>query len=177
MSGSSLIIDKSSTRSAWARGLDWVLSALAWLFYLYVIRDVFIDLYYITTQSFAWMFDGSGRPSVAAMERLFSTLRLYGVVVLANGTILIVWALYNQLRFRGQYRRVADRTVSVEDLATLYRLPAADIARWQSSRILVMHHDADGTLANVSVKDIDQMRLQSPKELTAASLAMNQAAE
>jgi hypothetical protein len=40
-----------------------------------------------------------------------------------------------------------------------------------------MHHDADGTLANVSVKDIDQMRLQSPKELTAASLAMNQAAE
>jgi biofilm PGA synthesis protein PgaD len=177
MSGSSLIIDKSSTRSAWARGLDWVLSALAWLLYLYMIREVFIDLYYITTQSFTWMFDGSGRPSVAAMERFFSTLRLYGVVVLANGAILIVWALYNQLRFRGQYRRIADRTVSVEDLATLYRLPASDIAHWQVSRILVMQHDADGTLTNVAAKNIDQIRVQPPKELTAASLAMNQAAD
>lgn len=177
MIGSSLIIDKSSTRSAWARGRDWVLSALAWLLYLYVIREVFIDLYYITTQSFTWMFDGSGRPSVAAMARFFSTLRLYGVVVLANGVILIVWALYNQLRFRGQYRRVADRPVTVEDLATLYRLPAADIARWQGSRILVMHHDADGTLTNVAAKDLDQIRLQSPGELTAAPLAMHQAAD
>jgi biofilm PGA synthesis protein PgaD len=111
------------------------------------------------------------------MARFFSTLRLYGVVVLANGAILIVWALYNQLRFRGQYRRVADRTVTVEDLAKLYRLPAADIARWQGSRILVMHHDADGTLANVTAKGIDQIRLQSSKELTATSLAMNQAAD
>jgi biofilm PGA synthesis protein PgaD len=158
MIGSSLIIDRSSTRSAWARGLDWVVSVLAWLLYLYLIREVFIDLYYVTTQSFTWMFDGSGRPSVAALSRFFSTLRLYGIVVVTNGAILALWALYNQLRFRGQSRRVADRAVSIEDLATLYRLPAADIARWQGWRVLVMQHDPDGTLTSVVAKDLDRIR-------------------
>jgi len=99
---------------------------------------VFIDLHPITTQSFTWMLDGSGRPSVAAIPRFFSTRRLYGVVVLTNGVILIIWALYNQLRFHGKYRRIADRTVTVEDLAALYRIPAADIIRWRGSRIMVM---------------------------------------
>jgi hypothetical protein len=67
---------------------------------------MFIDLYPVTTQSFTWMLDGSGQPSVAAIPRFFSTprlffstRRLYGVVVLTNCVILIMWALYNELRF------------------------------------------------------------------------------
>ena len=153
MIGPSLIIDRSSTRPAWARGLDWVLSALVWLLYFYLIREALIDLYYMTSESFAWMFLGGAPPSVPEIARVFRTLWDYLIVALANAMILIAWARYNQYRFGGYHERFAGKAVRVEDLAALYRLPAADIARWQAARTLVMQHDADGTLVSVTAKD------------------------
>jgi biofilm PGA synthesis protein PgaD len=153
MSDTSLIIDKSSTRPRWARGLDWVLSALVWLIYLYMIREALIDLYLLANESFYWVFTRSHRPAVPEISRFLSTLRAYAIAVVVNGAILLAWAGYNQLRFRGRGRRSPVKPVDVDDLAALYHVPSQDIAQWQGSRILSMQHDADGNLVKVTSKE------------------------
>jgi len=124
-----------------------------WLLYLFLIRQALIDFYYLITESFRWAFAGGALPDFPVLSGIHHTLQDYGVVILANGVILIVWALYNQIRFRGPDRRRTPKPVSVEDLAKLYQRPAEDIAAWQSSRILVMVHALDGTLVRVISKD------------------------
>jgi biofilm PGA synthesis protein PgaD len=124
-----------------------------WLLFLYLIRQALYDFYYFMFDLYRWAFAGAEWPYVRALARLYRTLRDYGVVILANGAILIVWALYNQLRFAGAHRRDPRKLVSVADLAELYRLPAEDIAKWQAARILTMRHAPDGTLIDVMAKD------------------------
>ena len=177
MIGSPLIIDKSSTRPAWKRVLDWILSALMWLLYFYMIKEVLIDLYRITTGSLVWMFDRGNRPSLLEVSNLFQTLRIYGIVILGNSVILIVWALYNQVRFSGHDQPAAGSKVSVDDLATLYRLSAEDIAGWQGSRVLSMQHDADGTLVKVTANDVGQVGLRSLADPAAEFIETKQAAD
>jgi biofilm PGA synthesis protein PgaD len=149
----SLIIDRSATRPAWARALDWVLSVLVWLLYLYLVRAAVVDLYDLGSESIAWLFAGGDRPSVPEISRFFTTLWQYFIVAVANGTILIAWARYNQYRFGGHDHHTAGRSVTVADLAALYHLPVSDIARWQASRTLTMQHAADGTLVSVASSD------------------------
>ncbi|MGA3306943.1 MAG: poly-beta-1,6-N-acetyl-D-glucosamine biosynthesis protein PgaD [Stellaceae bacterium] len=160
----SLIIDQSSTRPVETRRLDGILSALMWLVYLYMVREAFIDLYYIITESFEWIFAGYEQPHLLAISDLLHTLGFYVIIILANGAILITWALYNQYRFRGLDRRKNPKPVTVADLAGLYGLPAQDIENWQASRILVMDHDPDGALVRVISKDGGQILSPRPEE-------------
>lgn len=153
MNADSLIIENSHKASAWARIRDAILSAALWALYLYMIRDLFIDLYLMTRESFDWMFDGSARPSMPQISRLFATLWIYFLIILANGWLLIFWGLYNQIRFRGTVQPAAVPLVTVEDLAALYQLSAEDIAAWQGSRLITMRHSDDGTLEKVVARD------------------------
>lgn len=130
-----------------------------WLLFLYFIRIALIDLYAIADGLVVWLFAGTSRPYVPSIDELFSTLQTYGAVILLNGAILIIWARYNQHRFSGPDERLPNKLVTVADLAELYRLPAADITRWQASRILVMTHGPDGSL--------DEVTLHEPRPLSA----------
>ncbi len=132
------------------------MSALMWLLYLYFIREALIELYYVAKDLFDWTFAGAAPPGLPTISRFFDTMQNYGIVILANGAILIAWALYNQARFRGNDRRYAREKVSTDDLARLYNLPAEDIAQWQESRILLMRHDNAGTLVEVKTREPGQ---------------------
>jgi biofilm PGA synthesis protein PgaD len=158
----SLIIERPCKRPVWARLRDWALSLLVWSLYLYMIREVFIDLYFLGYESLNWMLAGTARPSVPEIARLLQTLPIYLIVILANGWTLIIWALYNQIRFRGRRLPAVGRSVNVEDLAVLYELPAKDIAIWQNSRILTMKHGTDGTLVEVTLKGVARNRPAPP---------------
>jgi len=147
-----MIIDNSRKRSAWSRRRDWLLSAAMWLLYLFLIRQALVDLYELARDLLQWRFWGADRPSLPAISRFLDILKDYGLVILANGAILILWALYNQVRFGGPELRVARPPVGVADLAELYGLPAEDIAVWQRSRILTMDHGPDGALVKVTAK-------------------------
>lgn len=148
----SLIIDSSGKRPAWRRRLDWLLSAAMWILYLYFIREALADLYELGTEAFAWAFRGADWPELPSMSRLYGTLLTYGIVAAANGALLIAWALYNQARFRGQDRHVAQTPVVPADLAELYRVPTASVVEWQAARIMTMRHGPDGSLIDVDVK-------------------------
>jgi poly-beta-1,6-N-acetyl-D-glucosamine biosynthesis protein PgaD len=130
-----------------------MLSAIAWLVYLYLIREARIDLYLLFNESFQWIFAGHEQPFVPEVSRFLGTLSLYAIMVVANGAALIAWAVNNQVWFGGRPRRSDAKTVGVEDLAGLYGVPAEDRAKWPLGRVLTMQHDPDGTLIAATSAD------------------------
>ncbi len=141
---------------------------MMWLVYLYFIREALFDIFELLSETVRWALADDERPSVPAISRFLETVRIYGIVIVGNGAALIIWALYNQLRFRGRDRHRPAKLVDPDALSELYGIPAHDIALWQKSRILVMHHDPDGTLVNVVTKDPGQIlpmvRRKSPAD-------------
>jgi poly-beta-1,6-N-acetyl-D-glucosamine biosynthesis protein PgaD len=121
-----------------------------WLVYLYLIRDAFIDLYTLVDQVARWIFLHAPRPYLPSMFGLMETLGDYAVVIVLNGAILIGWALYNQIRFRGRDSRKAIAAVSPADLGKFHGFSDADVTRWQQARTLLITHDADGKVLAVT---------------------------
>lgn len=126
---------------------------MMWLLYLYLIRDGLIGLYAIIVAPLATIFGEKVWMDSLAISNLPDTLKIYGIVALANGVVLICWARYNQYFRSGPDHLETRKLVSVADLAARYGLPGADVAKWQQARILVMRHSADGTLSEVVVRD------------------------
>jgi len=120
-----------------------------WLVYLYLIREAFFDLYMLVDQIALWVFLHAPRHDLPSMFGLMETLGDYAVVIAVNGAILIVWALYNQFRFRGRDNRKAIAAIGPAELGDFHGFSDADVARWQQARILLISHDADGKLLAV----------------------------
>jgi len=146
MKRSPWIIDVARGRPAWLRWRDWLLSGAMWVFYLYLIREVFTDVYRMVVEGYAWAFLDAPHPSVPTVARFLYTLGLYAAIVMLNGVILIGWATYNRYRFRGLDSRRAIGTVSAAQLGQFYGFPGDVIAEWQQARSLVMIHDSAGKL-------------------------------
>ncbi len=143
------------------RHLDWILSALMWLLFLYFLREAIVDLYHLAGDSFTWAFAEGELPELLNFLRFFDSVHMYFFLILANGVIFLGWARYNQARFGIRKRRNDQKPVSIADLALHYNLPAEDITNWQQSRILVMTHTADGTLDEVTSKGLYQIPMTS----------------
>ncbi|MEJ0069735.1 MAG: poly-beta-1,6-N-acetyl-D-glucosamine biosynthesis protein PgaD [Pseudomonadota bacterium] len=139
----------ASARPAWLQWRDWILSIAVWIAYAYLIREAFIDIYLLCDAAFQWAFGQAPPPDVPAMFRFLYALGIYAVVVVLNGTILIGWATYNQLRFRGPDDRKALGRVSIAQLSEFYGFSDDMVAEWQQARSLVVIHDAEGKMLSV----------------------------
>lgn len=125
---------------------------MMWLVFLYMISDALIELYGLIAESATWILAGAEKPLLPTLARLAGMIETYGAVVLINGGLLILWALYNQARFRGHDRHRSRNPVNVDDLAARYARPVEDIVQWQQADILMMHHGPDGNLTEVVTK-------------------------
>ncbi len=144
-----LIIEASRSLPLWLRARDWLLTAAVWVVYFWLISDTFSYLHYLF-QSLSY-----SEPVPADFARftgIFATLQSYVLVIIMNAAILVIWALYNRIRFRGRERRKFSPAVTLRDLARLHDVPVSDVAAWQLARILVIHHDGAGKLARVEIK-------------------------
>jgi biofilm PGA synthesis protein PgaD len=127
---------------------DVALTTALWFSYIYLSSDFFLFL----GESFFWMIGrGSESPRLHLVLDVLPTVASYAIVAIANAAILIVWALYNQVRFRGKERRKASPIVTVDDFARMYEVSATEVAAWQRARILVVHHDENGRLVRVDL--------------------------
>jgi len=144
-----LIIEKTGKGAAWKRRRDAVLSAAMWLVYLYWIRDALVDLGALATEGFAWAFMGAARPQLRAIALFGTTVLPYLAIVFGNAALLILWALYNQARFRGHERHHNAVNVGPADLGALYSMDTEDVAAFQAARLLTIHHSADGMIVKV----------------------------
>jgi len=92
-------------------------------------------------------------------------LVIYALIILGLGGVLIGWAKYNHLRFRGVERRRARPQVSVEAIARYVGRTGAEIEGWRAAQIAVVHHDAQGAIAAVEVaphKPVDPVHEHGP---------------
>ncbi|MDY0208037.1 MAG: poly-beta-1,6-N-acetyl-D-glucosamine biosynthesis protein PgaD [Pseudomonas sp.] len=81
----------------------------------------------------------------------FTTLAIYLLIVLVNSLFLILWAKYNQLRFRVE-RRTRRPDISDDQLATHFGLSPEVLAQLNQSQIAVVNYDNDGAVVDVNVK-------------------------
>lgn len=78
---------------------------------------------------------------VAELKRLMG---VYTIVVTALGSILLLWALSEYMRFHNKHRRSSAEPVSPKELSMHCGLSALDIAAWQKLRCLIAYHDENG---------------------------------
>jgi poly-beta-1,6-N-acetyl-D-glucosamine biosynthesis protein PgaD len=141
----SYIITSGEGVSFWIRLRDIVLTIIMWGLYIYFIRDTYDFL-----QEFvAWGMNGFHDRSTYPTLKILDTISIYAQVAGILGSVFIAWALYNLARFRGRNRRKFSPTVAVADLAAFYGHKESEIAAWQQSRTLVIHHDENGNVAKV----------------------------
>lgn len=145
---SDIIILASSTKSFWIRARDVILCIGLWYIYFILMQDFFQFLSTIM----AWKVFGEARPGLQAALDILDTMKIYMFIIIALGSSLISWAIYNQARFRGRERRKAAPMVTIDDMAKFYNQNPDDVGQWREARIMVMHHDARGALVGVDTK-------------------------
>jgi biofilm PGA synthesis protein PgaD len=142
------IIEMPSLRTRLTRVRDWIMTALWWVFWLYLIREVFfvaLDLFAERTEPIR----------AALMEDIGRTFGFYFQVIAINGLILIGWARYNRFRFRGKDRRSAKSSVTGGEIAETLSMSLFQVEAAQRARRMVVHHDDYGTITRVDVSAQD----------------------
>ena len=136
-----MIINVERTRSLLARGIDLVLTTIAWILFVILLYRGVVD-------------SGTGpesgpRPIVPDALSTFDTLTLYVIVALINAAILIGWALYNQMRFRGRNRRQSIGDLSDQKIAESFKVKISSLEELRTSRFAVVFHDEGGEIRDI----------------------------
>lgn len=119
---------------------DAVATAILWIVYLALVRAAILGVLELLHGRITTI---QGARVVAVLP----TLAEYGVFIAINAALLIGWALYNWLRFRGPDRRRAIQPVTPDEVARHFGVDP-DVARTMATaRIGVLHHLADGRVA------------------------------
>lgn len=142
------------------------LTTVLWLTYFFLCADFFLFI----GEALLWMVGlGPEPPRLRLVMNVLPMIATYAIVAVTNAMVLIAWALYNQVRFRGRERRKASPFVTVDDFARMYEVSASEVAVWQSARVLVMHHDDSGRLVKVDLPEgaqgpFDEQRLRDVEQ-------------
>jgi biofilm PGA synthesis protein PgaD len=141
-----MIINVERTRTLLARVIDLVLTIVAWILFVMLLYRGVVD-------------SGTGpesgpRPIVPDALSTLDTLTLYIIVALINAAILIGWALYNQMRFRGRDRRQPIGPLSDNKIAESFRVKTSSLAELRGSRFAVVFHDEGGEIRDIQGRRI-----------------------
>ena len=125
------------------RNLYAILSVLGWIIWLYL----FVPL--ITLVGWIFGYHRLDRFVLSSPRESAYTLTLYMVVIALAGATLVLWALYNLLRFRGKERRTQPHNVTEDALAAEFHIETSQLWRLQRSRIARVHCDDDGNISEI----------------------------
>jgi biofilm PGA synthesis protein PgaD len=135
-----------------------------WSAFLYLLRELFLFLHGVG----AWLALGAEAPDFLRHLWVAQNLGAYAAVAAVNGAALIGWALYNQIRFRGKERRKFVAPLMLKDLQAMYGFSIAEIATWQSARIVVIEHEPDGSIRSVETRPVPESAADAGGDGTAA---------
>jgi biofilm PGA synthesis protein PgaD len=144
------LIFTDAARPLWSRLRDAVLTTALWGLYIWLNRDLFLVLRDVPL----WLAGGGITPAIRQAVGLVETLGTYSAVVAVNTLLVVAWALYNQLRFRGKERRRFSQAVSPAEIAERYGRSADEICAWQEARILVIYHGSDDQIEHVATEPL-----------------------
>ena len=150
-----LIIRAKGRVPLWWRVRDGIATVVMWLLYVALINAAIIGLLDLARGEVATL---EGMRVLAVMP----TLQDYGIVIGLNGGLLIGWALYNWIRFRGADRRRGARPVAPEVVARHFGADDATAARMAQARIGVLHLDPDGRILRFESDAPEPARVEHP---------------
>jgi len=150
-----------TTRRSSARYLlDVVLTALGWIFFIYLFAaGIFAIL--------SGEMQGPQAPLVPP-ELLSSaqTVINYAVIALINANVLVGWAVYNQFRFAGKDRRKPPKPLTEKQLQKSFSLSPVLFSEVQNAGVMVVYHEEESSL----VCTIDILKGITSAQDNAASL-------
>lgn len=126
-------------RSALRHAIDWVLTLLAWLVFLFLFAK---GIWAVGTDHT----EGLDVPFLSRALPSMDTLAIYGLAMLLQASILLVWALYNWSRFHGKTRRNTSAHLHDEQLARSYGIDQSTLNTLRNSPISVIHHAPEGNI-------------------------------
>ncbi|MES2205745.1 MAG: poly-beta-1,6-N-acetyl-D-glucosamine biosynthesis protein PgaD [Pseudomonadota bacterium] len=136
-----LIIRKPELQNNKARWAYRFLSIVFWLLFLLTIGAWVL--------SFWWA--GKQLGNAANFLGDLSELKFLAIMMLILGGGLIVWAVYNWIRFRGEDRRRHRVPVNPEGLAQYFDSTAIDLFLMHGSQRIVLHLDDEGRITQYDI--------------------------
>ncbi len=136
--------DLQSTRQAVAYAS---LTAAFWALWLYLWLPLLALLAWSLgiEQAYKYMVVLGGYRDVVRL------LAVYGLVILLLGGLLITWAVYNILRFRGVENRSANLEITPAEIARDFGMDQISVEKWQREKFLNVTHDNDARILSVAV--------------------------
>lgn len=132
-----------SQRSAIRHAIDWVLTLIAWLVFLYLFAK---GIWAVGTNQL----HGLDMPFFSRALPSIDTLIIYGLAMLVQAVLLIVWALYNWTRFRGKTRRASPLSLNAQKLSRSYGIDSNMLQTLQRKSVSVIHHTPDGRISAIT---------------------------
>lgn len=142
----------TTQRSSLLFAIDTTLTALGWIgfFYLFsrgVIGVVDTAIYQTAQPTMLDPF----LPTV-------TTLAAYLLVAAVNTLLIVLWARYHKLFFKDLYVPRLIRPIEDHAIAEHFQLSCNQLREVQSSRVTVVYHATDGTIAHL---ETDQLQIQT----------------
>ncbi|MDO9435211.1 poly-beta-1,6-N-acetyl-D-glucosamine biosynthesis protein PgaD [Hydrogenophaga sp.] len=134
-----------TSRSRLHTFVDAVLTAIAWILFIYLFGSSLIDILSGYRE---------GGPDLSRVERFLptvGTLGIYALVALVNAAVLLTWALYNAHRFRGVDRRKPPAPLTDVQLAQSFGLPPEQRAESATAKSMTIHHGKDGNIEGIDI--------------------------
>ncbi len=123
------------------KSMGYSLQILGWFAFMWLFMPVLT--------LFLWWFEGKTIYQQLVMQtQANSQLSVVNIVVMILSFIgvLLLWAMYNWACFSGQDRRKTPSAVDVSQLASSFKVNAADIMNMQQARNLTLYYDDKGLL-------------------------------
>ena len=141
------LIERPDLQSRSQRTLYGALTLVFWALWLYLWVPLLALLAWSlgVQQAYKYMVVLGGYRDV------LNLLGFYALVILLLGGGLVLWAVYNIIRFRGVERRTAAPPVTPAESGREFGQDPAAVARWQSAQRLYVTHDERGRIARVEI--------------------------
>lgn len=128
-----------SQRGHWRWVLDCLLTVCAWISFFYLFARGIQSIA-------AGHQNGLELPFLTQLLPTLSDLSIYICAMLLQGGLLILWARYNYLRFRGKKRRAPFVSLTDVQLKVDYDINSETLQQLRSQSISVIHHAPDGRI-------------------------------
>ena len=147
--GEEPLIRDSGTRSRAARLIDLLFTLCAWFGFMLLFRDGLALLW----NRMSLFGTDTTMPVMGHFTGALPSLLDYGLVILINGFVLLVWARWNQIRFRGRERREAQAPLRAAEVASEFEVPRAVVQPLTEARRIVLHHGEHGSIDGIDSVD------------------------
>jgi len=141
------LIERSDLQTPQQRSLYGLLTLAFWAFWFYLWLPVLALLAWSlgVQQAFKYMVVFGGYHDVLRL------IGMYSLVILLLGGGLVLWAVYNIVRFRGIERRTDPLPVTPAEIGREFGQDPSAVVRWQSEQRLCVTHDLLGRITQVEV--------------------------